>query len=122
MAARQIARLSTNCWCRRRCCALRAVYNRGPMIVDCDIHAATPPVDALFPHLSEHWREYIRTSAFKGAIDTAYPARAPTSIAPDAEPLTSVEVARRRVLDSDDVEVAIVNCNYGVDGLHNPDT
>src|SRR3954466_9224724 len=92
------------------------------MVIDCDIHAATPPVEALLPYLSEHWREYIRTSAFNGAIDTAYPPRAPTSIAPDAEPLTSVDVARARVLEALDVEMAIVNCSYGIDGLHNPDT
>src|SRR5919202_1219244 len=113
---------STSCWCKRRCCAPRARYKgRAAMVIDCDIHAATPPVDALFPYLSEHWREYIRTSAFKGAVDTAYPSGAPTTIAPDSEPLTSVEVARTKVLDAGDVELAIVNCSYGVDGLHNPD-
>ncbi|HET6317105.1 MAG TPA: hypothetical protein VFG86_11650, partial [Chloroflexota bacterium] len=82
------------------------------MIVDCDIHAATPPVDALLPYLSDYWQEYIRTSAFKGAVDTAYPPRAPTTLAPGAEPLTSVDVARTHVLDGRDVDVAIVNCNY----------
>ena len=94
----------------------------GRGIVDCDIHAATPPVDTLLPYLSEHWREYIRTSAFKGAVDTAYPPRAPTTIAPGAEPLTNVDQLREHVLDPSDVEIGIVNCNYGVDGLHNPDT
>ena len=92
------------------------------MVIDCDIHAAPPPVEALFPYLSEHWQEYIRTSAFKGAVDTGYPPRAPTSVAPGAKPLTSVDLARTHVLDAHDVELAIVNCNYGVDGLHNPDT
>jgi predicted TIM-barrel fold metal-dependent hydrolase len=94
----------------------------GESVIDCDLHAASPPVEALFPYLSEHWREYIRTSAFKGAIDTAYPPRAPTSVAPDAEPLISVELAKTRVLDPWQAEIGIVNCNYGVDGLHNPDT
>ena len=51
-------------------------------VIDCDIHNAVPSVEALFPYLSEHWREYIRTSAFKGPVDTAYPPRAPTTVAP----------------------------------------
>ena len=62
----------------------------GQPVIDCDIHAAVPSVDALLPYLSEHWREYIRTSAFKGAVDTAYPPRAPTTgrarRTPDGEP------------------------------------
>src|SRR6266508_859114 len=93
----------------------------GRGIVDCDIHAATPPVDTLLPYLSEHWREYIRTSAFKGAVDTAYPARAPTTVRPATPAPTSVDVVREHVLDPWDTEIGILNCAYAVDSLHNPD-
>ena len=51
----------------------------GQAVIDCDIHTAIPNAEALFPYLSDHWREYIRTSAFKGAVDTAYPPNAPTT-------------------------------------------
>ena len=47
----------------------------GQPCIDADLHAVVPSVEALFPYLSDHWREYIRTSAFKGAVDTAYPPR-----------------------------------------------
>src|ERR671937_155988 len=57
----------------------------GEPVIDCDIHATVPSVEALFPYLSEHWREYIRTSAFnKGPTDTAYPPHAPTTVMPAA--------------------------------------
>src|SRR6266540_7476041 len=88
-------------------------------IVDCDIHAATPPVDTLLPYLSEHWREYIRTSAFKGAVDTAYPPKAPTTLRPGATSPTSVDIVQQQVLDPWNTEIGILNCAYGVDGLHN---
>jgi predicted TIM-barrel fold metal-dependent hydrolase len=102
--------------------------NLGQPVIDCDIHNAVPSVDALFPYLSEHWREYIRTSAFKGPIDSAYPQRAPTTVAPGVTvpdgkpPGSSLELIRKDVLDAWDVEVGILNCAYAVDSLHNPDT
>ena len=97
-------------------------------VVDCDIHATVPTVEALFPYLSEHWREYIRTSAFKGPTDTAYPPHAPTSVAPGTplsdgnRPGSSLAQIQEQVLDPWGVEVGILNCAYSIDGLHNPDT
>ena len=89
-------------------------------VIDCDIHTAIPNADALMPYLSDHWREYIRTSAFKGAVDTAYPPNAPTTRMPAGVP--DLEAVRRDVLDPWSVEVGILNCAYAVDSLHNPDT
>lgn len=96
--------------------------HNGQSVIDCDIHDTVPSADALFPYLSEHWREYIRTSAFKGPVDTAYPAHAPTTIAPGNEPGTSLEVIQKHVLDKHGVEFGILNCAYAIDSLHNPDT
>jgi uncharacterized protein len=97
-------------------------------VVDCDIHATVPTVEALFPYLSDHWREYIRTSAFKGPTETAYPPHAPTTVAPGLQssdgkpPGSSLAQVQEQVLDAWGVEVGILNCAYGIDGLHNPDT
>jgi predicted TIM-barrel fold metal-dependent hydrolase len=95
----------------------------GEPVVDCDVHVSVPNVETLFPYLSEHWREYIRTSAFKGPVDTAYPPHAPTTLQPgtDASP-TSLEHVQRQVLEPWGAEVAILNCAYAVDSLHHPDT
>src|SRR5438067_10540492 len=98
--------------------------NLGQPVVDCDIHAEVPSIEALFPYLSEHWREYIRTSAFKGPVDTAYPPHAPTSVAPGVTvpdgkpPASSLELIQNDVLDPWTVEIGILNCAYAIDSLH----
>src|SRR5216683_7895576 len=95
----------------------------GQPVVDCDIHATVPSVEALLPYLSDHWREYIRTSAFKGPVDTAYPPNAPTTVQPgNPRPDGSLAQIQQQVLDAWGVEVGILNCAYAVDSLHNPDT
>jgi uncharacterized protein len=91
-------------------------------VIDADIHAEVPSYQALFPYLAEHWREYIRTSAFKGPVDTAYPSGAPTTLKEGGRKPTSLDIIQQDVLDKDDVEIGILNCAYGVDSLHNPDT
>src|SRR6476659_410209 len=102
--------------------------NLGHPVIDCDIHTSVPSVYALFPYLSEHWREYIQTSAFKGPVDTAYPSGVATTVAPGVTseegvaPGSTLELIQRDVLDAWDVEVGILNCAYAVDSLHNPDT
>src|SRR5205085_3831933 len=95
----------------------------GQSVIDCDIHATVPSVETLFPYLSEHWREYIRTSAFKGPVDTAYPPNAPTTLPPGTpKPDGTLAQIQHEALDAWNVEVGILNCAYGIDGLHNPDT
>ncbi len=97
--------------------------NLGQPVIDCDIHATVPSVEALIPFLSEHWREYIRTSAFKGPTDTAYPPNAPTSVQPgNAHPDAGLAQIQQQVLDAWGIEVGILNCSYAIDSLHHPDT
>ncbi len=95
----------------------------GQPVVDCDIHATVPSVEALLPYLSDHWREYIRTSAFQGVVDTAYPRNAPTTVRPGSpQPDGSLAQIQHEVLDAWSVEIGIINCAYAVDSLHHPDT
>jgi hypothetical protein len=94
-------------------------------IIDCDLHNAVPSVEALFPWLSNHWREYITQSGFKGPTDTAYP-KAPTSARPGASPATGpagsdLGLLRTQALDAWGAEVGILNCAYAVESIHNPD-
>src|SRR5205085_6534120 len=97
-------------------------------VIDTDIHVNIPNVQALFPYLSAHWQEYIKYSAFKGPTDTAYPRGAPTTAlpgtsGPEGEPAgSSLAMVRQQVLDAWNVEYGILNCSYGVESLHNPDT
>ncbi len=99
----------------------------APEIVDVDVHAIVPSIDALLPYMAPQWREYATTSQFRGPTDGTYPANAATSRDPSLEPVdgaapaTTVEALRQHVLDPWGTSVAIVNCVYGIDGVRNPD-
>src|SRR5438045_5733074 len=99
-----------------------------PAVIDCDIHNVVPSIEALVPYLSDFWREYVRQSAFRGPVDTAYPPGVPTSARPGATPASGVPpgsdlaLLREQVLDPWDVEYAILNCAYAADSIHNPDS
>jgi predicted TIM-barrel fold metal-dependent hydrolase len=95
-------------------------------VIDCDLHNAVPSVEALFPWLSDHWREYISQSGFKGPTDTAYP-RAPTSARPGTQPAaggpagSDLALLREHALDAWGTSYGILNCAYAVESIHNPD-
>ncbi|CAA9237436.1 MAG: amidohydrolase 2 [uncultured Chloroflexi bacterium] len=98
-----------------------------PTLIDCDIHNVVPNTTALFPYLSEHWREHITNTLFKGPTDTAYPRKAPTtactgSVPPGGGPAgSSLEHLRAQLLDPLHVALGILCCTYEVDSIHNPD-
>jgi uncharacterized protein len=94
----------------------------GQPIIDADLHVTVPSIKTLFPYLSDHWREYVDESAFRGPIYTPYPPGAPTSARPEATPGSTIAALRDQVLDPWNVEYGILNCSYAVDSLHNPDT
>jgi hypothetical protein len=100
----------------------------GLSVVDVDIHCTVPSHTALFPYLSDHWREYMTRSSFRGPADSAYPEGAPTTVAPHLErsrskvPGGTLAEIQRDVLDAFNVEVGILNCDYALESLHNPDT
>lgn len=97
-------------------------------MIDCDIHNTPPSIRALFPYLSDHWKEYMTQSAFRGPIDATYPKNAPTSARPEAKPAnggppgSDLALVQQQVLDEWGVEYGILNCSYAVESVHNPDT
>jgi predicted TIM-barrel fold metal-dependent hydrolase len=100
---------------------------RWSAAIDCDLHAVVPSVEALYPYLSSHWREYIARSGFKGPTDTPYPkgaatsARAGTSPGNGRPPGSDLGLLREQALDAWGTEVGILNCSYAVESVHNPD-
>lgn len=95
-------------------------------MIDCDVHAEVPGVEALFPYLPNYWVEHVRQSVFKGPTDNYYPKNAPVTARPDSKPEkgpagSSPTLLREQVLDRFKLAQAILNCTYAVDGLHNPD-
>jgi uncharacterized protein len=96
----------------------------GGPVIDCDLHNAVPKIDALFPYLSDYWREYCTQSAFRGPTDTAYPKGHRTTAKPGTgtPPGSSLELMQQQVLDPWNVEIGILNCTYAIESIHNPDT
>ena len=108
----------------RRDPASRAPIRSG--FIDCDVHAEVPGVEALFPYLTRYWVEHVRQSVFKGPTDGYYPKNAPVTARPGSKPEkgpagSNLELLREQLLDPLGVEIAILNCAYAIDGLHNPD-
>lgn len=97
------------------------------MMIDADVHLELPSVEALFPYLTAHWREYISQSAFKGPVENPYPPGAPTSLRPDLRVVggpalgTMLTQIREQVLDAQQLDYAILTCAYGIESIHNPD-
>jgi predicted TIM-barrel fold metal-dependent hydrolase len=95
--------------------------------IDCDVHNVVPNVQALFPYLSEHWREHISQSLFKGAVDASYPRHAPVTARPgsqpdEAQPAGSrLDLLSEQVLDRGNVAYAVLACTYAIDSIHHPD-
>jgi uncharacterized protein len=100
----------------------------GP-VIDCDVHAHVPSLEALFPYMEDQWVEFCieRKIAEPQALAGVYPPAAASSSRPewrDAEGRpggTSLEQLQQQILDPWDVEFAIVNCYYAVDWVRHPD-
>jgi len=91
-------------------------------VIDCDVHVPEPEVEELYQYLPQHWVEHVQQAAFKGPRTSYYPPlvrRDPGLAVEQGE--SSLDALRRQVLDRDGVEMAIVNCLYAIDSLHNPE-
>lgn len=104
----------------------RAIWD-GP-IIDVDVHANVPSAEALFPYLSDVWINWIKERNWKGPVipNAFYPPASELSSRlewrpKDSPAASSVELLQQHILDPWQVDYAIVNCYYGVDGLRHPD-
>lgn len=103
---------------------MSAALPAGVAVIDADVHAHVPSIDALAPWLDAHWQEVAATTQFRGPTDTAYPPSAATSLRPGlaaGSAAASVGDLRARVLDPWQVEAAILSCSYGTEAVKNPD-
>ena len=83
--------------------------------IDCDVHCAPASYDALFPFLSDYWRQYITEAGIRlNAMAFAYP-RAVTAGAP-----SSYDALAERVLRaSPDSRFVVLNCLTGFETHRN---
>jgi uncharacterized protein len=95
--------------------------------VDSEVQAVVSSIETLEPWLSEHWREVVATTQFKGPTDTPYPPALPTSRRPglgdvDGKPPgATLASVREQALDPLGSQLAILTCAYGVESVRNPD-
>ena len=93
-------------------------------VIDVDVHAVVPSIQALYPYLPEVWQEYIDEREWAGPPDTyTYPPALGASVRSEFRPsgqvaASSVDLLRRHVLDPWNVDAAIINCLYPIDSGH----
>lgn len=91
-------------------------------VIDTDVHAVVPSLEAIYPYLADVWKQHIRDRQWGGPSSAyTYPPALHSSARPewrvdDVTPASSVELLREHILDPWDVEYAIVNCQYPIDG------
>ncbi|GAA1994809.1 amidohydrolase [Nakamurella flavida] len=97
-------------------------------VIDCDVHANVPSLDAILPYLDPVWQEATRERGWHGPTGPAlsYPPGAPTTARAewrqaDGTSATRVELLQQQVLEPWRTEKAVLNCYYGVDSLRHPD-
>lgn len=95
-------------------------------VIDADLNVVVPHYEALFPYLSEYWREQIRQTGFKGAGETSYPGGMDTTARPGTKPASGpagsdLALLRQQALDPWNTQVGILTCAYAVESIHNPD-
>jgi predicted TIM-barrel fold metal-dependent hydrolase len=93
-------------------------------IIDCDVHATVPSLQALFPYMDPSWVEWIKERQWSGpsGVAVVYPPNAPASTRPEwSPPATDVTALRDALLDPWRTERAVINCYYAVDSIRHPD-
>jgi predicted TIM-barrel fold metal-dependent hydrolase len=102
---------------------------QGP-VVDVDLHVRPAGVETLFPYLEPGWVEWIESTWVSGGSPSslAYPPNAPTTVGrpwrdlpPEQMPDRSLAALQAQVLDRDEVEIAVLNPMWGVEGLRHPE-
>jgi len=94
--------------------------------IDCDVHVNVPSMQALLPHLDDHWRDHVVDRGMNSLESNNYPPNAPLTSRPDwrgkaGAPADTLEALQRHALDRWGIDVAICNCLYGVQLLYSED-
>lgn len=116
-----------DCNNERQTCGFTVPWD-GP-VVDCDVHAHVPGIDALFPYLAPVWREFIEERGWRAPVglDVIYPPNAPSSCraewrpADGRVPASDLTLLQDHILERFAVDHAVITCYYAVDSLRHPD-
>ncbi|MQA03485.1 MAG: amidohydrolase family protein [Streptosporangiales bacterium] len=94
--------------------------------VDCDVHNAVPDISELFPYLPTRWSDYCVEHGVDSLTPGYYPPNMELSARPEtrngnAQPGSDTALVRKQVLDDGAAEIAILNCLYAIQPIHNED-
>lgn len=90
--------------------------------IDCDVHPTVPGMKVLLPYLEPHWQEQVIDRSIDHLISISYPPNAPITARPDfREAGLTQENLLKQVFGKWGATRAILNCNYGVQLVHNAD-
>ena len=98
----------------------------GWSLIDCDVHANVPGMQALLPYLGEQWRDSVIDRGLNSLESISYPPNSPLTARADwrgksGEPPNTLDMLRTNALDRWHIDVAICNCLYGVQLLFSED-
>jgi uncharacterized protein len=83
--------------------------------IDCDVHCAPESFDALFPYLSDYWRQYVTEAGVRlNGLAFAYP----SGLAPPAP--SSYDALAEAVLTESQAGFTVLNCLTGFETHRNP--
>lgn len=85
-------------------------------MIDSELHASVPGVDALMPYLSRHWRARLTENAWAGPAGVAHCYPSPAT----AAPIETVEQLTADLL-TPEVERAVLVSYYAVEMIRHPD-
>lgn len=95
--------------------------------IDCDVHVAPPPMEAIVPFLDDYWREAVQVRGLeRHRLNlTAQAENAPMFARPDWTPARGAAgsdlATLQAQLDTFGTRYAILNCMYGAQALFHED-
>jgi uncharacterized protein len=100
----------------------------GPLI-DVDVHANVPALEALFPYLEPMWHQFILDRGWTGppGLPITYPPGSLSSCRPEWKPsdgrppASEYSLLQEQLLEPFQAERAVLNCYYSIDSLRHPD-
>lgn len=94
---------------------------QGQRAIDVDVHPWVPDMKALIPYLDPFWADQVRERGITQLHSQSYPVNAPKTFRADWKGASSVRQLRDQLLDPQRIELAILNCLYGVQLVLNED-
>ena len=87
--------------------------------IDCDVHPNVPGLKALLPYMEPYWADTLVQRGMHELDSIAYPNNAPLTARGDwrpssGKPAATLEQLQSELLDPFGIDIAILNCLYGV--------